>query len=120
MSCCDLGMMMMTRGYSKENFLTLLANNGQGINLTGTLLDCCYHSAITKDALRVHLSYIPPDLGKVLLEIVFKKSLFCRKKFSANQTLPLQTCMCYKDILGFLQLQFDENSKVSGTADSSA
>jgi len=29
--------------------------------------------------------------------------------------------MCYKDLgLGFLQLQFDKNSKVSGTADSSA
>ena len=63
----------------------------------------------TKDALRVYLSNIPPDLGLVLLEKIVKKSLFCRKKFSASQTLPPQTCMCYKDILGFIQLQFDKS-----------
>ena len=68
----------------------------------------CYNWAIRMPCC-VHLSKIPPELGKIV-----KESLFCRRRFSANQTLLLQTCMCYKDILGFLQLQFDKNSKSLG------
>ena len=68
---------------------------------------------------RVHLSKIPPDIEKVFSEKLSKRVCFA-EVLSANQTLPLQTCMCYEDILEFLQLQFDKNSKVSGTADSSA
>ena len=91
MSCCDLG---MTRRYSEENFPTLLANNGQGINLT----------IVVTRQYKGCLACFPP--GLVLLEQLSKRVCFVGVFL---QIKLCQTCMCYKDILGFIQLQFDKS-----------
>ena len=101
MSCCDLG---MTRRYSEENFPTLLANNGQGINLT-FVVTWQYKGC---------LACFPP--GLVLLEQLSKRVCFVGDF--------LQIKLCHPRLVCATKTSLDSSScnltKVSGTADSSA
>jgi len=94
----------MTRRYSEENFPTLLANNGQGINLT----------IVVTRQYKGCLACFPP--GLVLLEKLSKRVCFVGDF--------LQIKLCHPRLVCATKTSLDSSScnltKVSGTADSSA